>query len=310
MGLLALLSYWRRHPGQAVTLVLGLALATALWTGVQAINAEARASYDRAADALEQTTRPSLVPRAGDSVALGDYVTLRRAGWQVAPVIEGSVTAGGSSYALIGLDPLTAPAVPRGAGTGVEGLTAFFGPPGQLLAHPETVAALSGNTDLPPRQESPDLAPGTLVGDIGVVAEILGMSDALTALTVLTGQARDDATLATLTPDLRWQPPREGTDIAGLTRSFHLNLTAFGLLSFAVGLFIVHGAVGLAFEQRRGLFRTLRALGLTARVLALLLAAEMLLVALVASTIGIALGYLIAAALLPDVAATLRGLYG
>ena len=43
-GLAALLSHWRRHPGQAATLELGLALATALWTGVQAINAEARAS--------------------------------------------------------------------------------------------------------------------------------------------------------------------------------------------------------------------------------------------------------------------------
>ena len=35
-GLAALLSHWRRHPGQAATLVLGLALATALWTGVLA----------------------------------------------------------------------------------------------------------------------------------------------------------------------------------------------------------------------------------------------------------------------------------
>lgn len=310
LGLVALLSYWRRHPGQAVTLVLGLALATALWTGVQAINAEARASYDRAADALEQTTRPSLVPRAGDRVALAEYVALRRAGWQVSPLIEGSVTQDGARYTLIGLEPLTAPAVPRGAGTGADGLSAFFGPPGQLLAHPDTVAALAGAPDLPPRVASPDLAPGTLVGDIGVVADLLGMGAAVSSLTVLTGQPRDDVVLATLAPDLRWQAPREGTDIAGLTRSFHLNLTAFGLLSFAVGLFIVHGAVGLAFEQRRGLFRTLRALGLTARVLALLLAAEMLLVALLASGLGIALGYVIAAALLPDVAATLRGLYG
>ena len=43
-GLSALLSHWRRRPFQLLTLVLGLALATALWSGVQAINAEARAS--------------------------------------------------------------------------------------------------------------------------------------------------------------------------------------------------------------------------------------------------------------------------
>ncbi len=46
----ALLSHWRRKPLQLLTLIAGLALATALWSGVQAINAEARASYDDAAD--------------------------------------------------------------------------------------------------------------------------------------------------------------------------------------------------------------------------------------------------------------------
>jgi len=43
-GLTALLSHWVRRPFQLVTLMLGLATATALWSGVQAINAEARAS--------------------------------------------------------------------------------------------------------------------------------------------------------------------------------------------------------------------------------------------------------------------------
>ncbi|MEM1150590.1 MAG: ABC transporter permease [Pseudomonadota bacterium] len=309
LGLEALLSYWRRHPGQAVTLILGLALATALWTGVQAINAEARASYDRAADALEQTTRPRLVPQQGSGLPLESYVTLRRAGWQVSPVIEGSLEVGGVSYRLLGLEPLTAPALPRGGGTGGDGLRDFIGPPGQILAHSDTVTALSGS-DLPPRVASPDLAPGTLVADIGTATALLGSGQDISYLTVMEGQARDDPALASLVPDLRWQPPREGTDIAGLTRSFHLNLTAFGFLSFAVGLFIAHGAVGLAFEQRQGLFRTLRALGFTASGLAGLLLLEMTLAATVSAGLGVALGYLIAAFLLPDVAATLSGLYG
>jgi putative ABC transport system permease protein len=80
------------------------------------------------------------------------------------------------------------------------------------------------------------------------------------------------------------------------------------LLAFAVGLFIVHSAIGLAFEQRRAVFH--RALGLPARVLVLLLIAELLIFALLAGLVGVALGYVVASALLPDVAATLRGLYG
>ena len=48
----ALLGHWRRNPLQLFTLLAGLALGTALWSGVQAINAEARASYGSAAATL------------------------------------------------------------------------------------------------------------------------------------------------------------------------------------------------------------------------------------------------------------------
>lgn len=54
-GAQALWSHWARHRLQLLVVIIGLALATGLWTGVQAINAEARGSYDRAASALGQT---------------------------------------------------------------------------------------------------------------------------------------------------------------------------------------------------------------------------------------------------------------
>ena len=47
--LAVLLSHWRRHPMQLATLLIGLISATALWGGVQALNQQARTSYDRAA---------------------------------------------------------------------------------------------------------------------------------------------------------------------------------------------------------------------------------------------------------------------
>jgi len=116
--------------------------------------------------------------------------------------------------------------------------------------------------------------------------------------------------VADLLPRLMLKDTTSSRGTGSLTDSFHLNLTAFGLLSFAVGLFIVHGTIGLAFEQRRGMFRTLRALGVSARHLTVLVLAELVGLALLAGTLGLVLGYLVAAALLPDVAATLRGLYG
>lgn len=313
-GLAALLSHWRRHPGQAATLVLGLALATALWTGVQAINAEARASYARAAGIVSQNGAPILVDPAGAPIPISTYVALRRAGWTVAPVLEGRTRLAGRAVTLLGLDPLSAPVLPRaaeggGEGDGAAALAAFIGPPGQLLAAPETAALLAGRIE-PEIRVSDDVRPGLLVGDLATVARLLDQPDTLSRLILAPDAPPGAQPIGTIAPDLAERRPDSGPGIEGLTGSFHLNLAAFGMLSFAVGLFIVHGAIGLAFEQRRGMFRTLRALGLPARVLVTLVAAELAAVALVAGLIGVGMGYLIAAALIPDVAATLRGLYG
>jgi len=119
------------------------------------------------------------------------------------------------------------------------------------------------------------------------------------------------ATLESVAGDqLRLIEPNAETDLERLTDSFHLNLTAFGLLSFFVGLFIVNSAIGLAFEQRLPVLRTLRACGVSARMLNSVMVGELVSLALLAGLIGLVCGYLIAAALLPDVAASLRGLYG
>src|SRR5262249_48819116 len=73
---------------------------------------------------------------------------------------------------------------------------------------------------------------------------------------------------------------------------------------------IVNSAIGLAFEQRRPILRTLRACGVSARTLNAVMVAELVSLALVAGLLGMICGYVIAASLLPDVAASLRGLYG
>jgi putative ABC transport system permease protein len=301
----ALLSHWLRHPLQLAMLMLGLALATALWSGVQAINAEACASYDRAAEVLGQNRLERIVAEDGGTMAQGQYVALRRAGWQVSPVVEGSLPASG--LRLMGIDPLTLPA---GAATSVPvstgaDLARFLSRDGLIYLNPETAAGLRPE-GLPELQGNPGLPPGAGVTDIGVAQRLLGMDGQLSYLLVTPGLQPD----LPLPPGLARRAPDGGNDIARLTDSFHLNLTAFGFLAFAVGLFIVNSAIGLAFEQRRAMFRTLRALGLSARGLIGLVLLELLVLALVSGAIGIGLGYLVAAALLPDVAATLRGLYG
>jgi len=303
-GLTALLSHWLRHPLQLAMLMLGLALATALWSGVQAINAEARASYDRAAAVLGQNRLERIVAEEGGPLAQDLYVALRRAGWKVSPVVEGPLP--GTDLRLLGIDPLTLPpgAASVPVSTGAD-LAAFLSGGGQIFLNPETAAGLRPD-GLPKLRPDPGLPPGAGLTDIGVAQRLLGMEGQLSHLLVSPGAQPD----ITLPLGLVRRAPDGASDIARLTDSFHLNLTAFGFLAFAVGLFIVNSAIGLAFEQRRAMFRTLRALGLSARGLIGLVLLELLVLALVSGALGIGLGYLVAAALLPDVAATLRGLYG
>ena len=135
--LAALLSHWRRHPLQLATLLIGLALATALWTGVQALNAEARASYAEAADAIGQSELPVI----DGPLTVENYVALRRAGWMVTPVVEGLLIVGDLPLRITGIDALTAPpaTVPSAFLSGDAPMDA---PP--LFVGPETLAALSG----------------------------------------------------------------------------------------------------------------------------------------------------------------------
>jgi putative ABC transport system permease protein len=305
-GLQALLSHWWRNPLQLVTLLGGLALATALWSGVQGVNAEARQSYDAAAATLGEGQFAQLLPASGDQISEATYIALRRAGWLVSPVIEGRR----ENVRIVGIDPLTAPGTigPITLTPGTD-VAAFLTGRGQVFGTTQTLAALRGLIDAD-LVEASDIAPNVAITDIGVAQRILGLEGQLSRLIVAPQQPLGQASLADIAPQLTLRQPQGGTDVARLTDSFHLNLTAFGLLAFAVGIFIVNGAIGLAFEQRRSVVRTLRALGFPLHVLIALMVVELLVLALVAGGLGIFLGYLIAAALLPDVAATLRGLYG
>ncbi len=302
----AVLSHWRRRPLQLATLVAGLALATALWTAVQALNAEARASYGGASTTLGQTPLTELT---GD-IELADYVALRRAGWLVTPEIEGRVAAGRHEMRLVGVDPVTAPPGPAIPMLEDDDIAAFITGEGLLFAPPEAVAALEATPGLPPVRVSPNLGRDEVLTDIATAARILGRGERIDRLRILPDQPLGRPPLDEVVPGLTRVEPQDDADIAQLTDSFHLNLTVFGLLSFAVGLFIVHASVGLAFEQRRGVFRTLRAIGVPLGRLVAILVVEALILALAAGLLGVALGYGLATLLMPGVALTLSGIYG
>ena len=170
----------------------------------------------------------------------------------MSPVLEGRY----DGIRILGIDPLT---VPRGGGGLPEfnrtDIGAFLTAPGLILGRAEVLDRLRGRT-LAGFETRPLLAPNTAVMDIAVAQELLDVDAGLTRLMVDPQQPLVQVSLAQIAPHLQLALPEAGADVARLTGSFHLNLTAFGLLAFAVGIFVVHGAIGLAFEQRRAMIRT------------------------------------------------------
>lgn len=322
----ALLSHWRRHPVQFFSVLTGLWLATSLLTGVQALNSQARDSYAKASQLIGGEPQTSLASANGAPFSQALFVSLRRAGWPVSPVLRGRIALKSQPdqrLQLMGIEPVSMP-----NGTALAGQTLdtaqivnFFTAPGSTWIAPQTLKALglkegdqplteSGAT-LPPLKAQVDMAPGLLLVDIGFAQQLLNMPQQISQLLL----PKDFAANAPPLPDeiarqLVLKKSGEENDLARLTESFHLNLDALGFLSFVVGLFIVHAAIGLALEQRRGLLRNLRACGVSARLLITSLAVELGALALLGGIAGVISGYWLASVLLPDVAASLRGLYG
>lgn len=319
----ALLSHWRRHPVQFFSVLTGLWLATALLTGVQALNSQARESYQRASQLIGGQPQTLIEAADGKLFSQDLFIQLRRAGWPVSPVVQGRIALEGledRKLQLMGIEPVTLPTGISLAGQtlNAEQVVDFLTPPGATWIAPQTLHELNlregqqprteNGTPLPPLRATPDMAPGLLLTDIGFAQPLLSANGQLSRLLLPDGFKAPLPT--SLADQLVIRKAGEENNLERLTESFHLNLNALGVLSFIVGLFIVHAAIGLALEQRRGLLRNLRASGVTARLLIATLGVELGVLALLGGILGVVSGYLLASLLLPDVAASLRGLYG
>ncbi|MDG6401236.1 FtsX-like permease family protein [Pseudomonas quasicaspiana] len=322
----ALLSHWRRHPVQFFSVLTGLWLATALLTGVQALNSQARQSYAQASQLIGSEPQNSLTTANNGPFSQDVFISLRSEGWPVSPVVQGRISLQGLEdrrVQLMGIEPVSLPSGTAVAGQTIDlsGIVDFLTPPGQTWIATQTLQALglhegqqpltSNGLLLPPLHSRVDMAPGVLLTDIGFAQPLLQMPNQVSRLLLPKGFAASNPPLpAELNGLLQLKKSGEENNLTRLTESFHLNLNALGVLAFIVGLFIVHAAIGLALEQRRGLLRNLRACGVSARMLIAALGMELGVLALLGGLLGIASGYLLASLLLPDVAASLRGLYG
>lgn len=333
MLLRTLLSHYRRHPVQALFLLTGIVVANLLLVGTLLINAQARASYEQGETLLRAGPLGEVRPvDPGRTFDERDYLRLRLQGFDMlAPVLRRIVRGeDGEALELVGIDLFAMPRPGNGEARDGEqqrrisgpGFAGFAFPPYQLWAAPARVEqlgwrpgerpALSTGGSLPPLTPVAGEELGhRLLIDIGALQALTDSAGELSSMLVFAAPPDRIAALqAALPHGLAYFANAQAPDPAELTRSFHLNLAAMGLLAFVVGVFLIYNALAFSYTDRRELIRKLQLAGVLRRELAGALLLELTVFLAAGSLLGFWLGAQMAAWLLPGVGRTLAQLYG
>ena len=106
ISLLSISRHWLRKPIQLFFLIMGLSLATALWSSIQLLNSHAKTSYEDAVDLVTTSEVEILVSSQPEKIPITTFVELRRAGWSVSPILTGKLK-GDNTITVLGIDPFT-----------------------------------------------------------------------------------------------------------------------------------------------------------------------------------------------------------
>lgn len=319
----ALLGHYRRHPLQILMVWLGLTLGVSILVGVLAINQHAQRSYETGGRLFANPLPYRIVPQnIANKIPQAFYVHLRRQGYsQCAPFEFYRVrTEDGADVTIVGTDPLSL--IQLNSSDSLDQLTLLA-----LLEHPHPVLAsqafldfmgwengdviplMNGNSIGPVVLDKDEFVKGpNLLADLAYIREIRQSSGLSFIGCSEMPQAKLNALAESLPPGMTLKKSDQ-SELIALTQAFHLNLTALGMLSFLVGLFIFYQAMSLSLIQRQPIVGILRQAGVAGWQLIIALTIELVLLVLISWVLGNAFGLLLANQLLPAVSSSLGALY-
>jgi putative ABC transport system permease protein len=332
-----------RHPWQAALSVLGIALGVAVVVSIDLASESARRAFGLAAEGVTGRATHQIVGGSGGlDERLVSRLTRELGVHPVAPVVEGWVgveAAPGRTLQLLGVDPFSEapfrPYLARGPGRSGRALATLVTEPGTVVLSRETagdlrvregeslVLRVSGRVRPvrvvalvePENARSAQALRNLVVADVTTAQEVLEQVGRLSRIDLaLPGGPEGAAALARLRSALPpgvevVAAPARSEFVGELTHAFDVNLTALSLLALMVGLFLAYNTMTFSVVQRRATIGILRALGVTRAEIVGVVLAEALLLALVATTLGLAVGVALAGGLVRLVTRTINDLY-
>jgi len=161
-----------------------------------------------------------------------------------------------------------------------------------------------------------------IITDIATAQEVLGVFGRLSSIEVLIDKDQPDiAPTSAYTPSLEIirkalpgnallvEAESQSQAMREMTRAFSINLKALGLLSLLVGMFLIYNTMTFLVMQRRRLIGSLRSIGVTRSQIFKLIIEEALLLAVIGTLIGIALGIVLGQGLLYLISGTINAIY-
>ena len=326
-----------RRPLHTALLVLGVALGVSVVVAIDLANESARRGFARSTQAVVGAATHQVL--GGPSGVPGDVLRrLRIEGRHraSAPVVEGLATAvdlDRQPLRILGIDPLSEkPFRPQlgGRTIGEAAFARFFTDPRAVLVGSSLAGrhALAPGSTLrlriddrfeevevlgivtPGDAEQARALDGLLLMDVGAAQRLLGLGGRLTRIDVIASEAEARRLAALLPPGVRLAPASEQSGaVAQLTDAFALNLQALSLLALVVGMFLIYNTVMFSVVQRRAVFGTLRALGVTPGQLLALILTEAAAASAVGTVLGLGLGYVLGQGAVGLVTQTINDLY-
>ena len=316
---------WRElqhHPWRNAAAVAAVMLGVALAFSVQLINASALSEFSQAVRAVNgqpdlelRAVQGSFDEKLYQRVAADPQVAL------ASPVLEIStyaVAPAGAGKAerlplrLLGVDVLAvgamAPALLPVPASNADRFALFA--PGTVFLNPAARQLFGGDAALR-LQSGLELRGVTVAGSVGATGGPLAVMD-IAAAQDLFGkggqlsridvrfkpgtEARHFISSLQLPPGITATAPADAAErVSNLSRAYRVNLTVLALVALFTGAFLVFSVLSLSVAKRAQQFALLGVLGLTGRERLQLVLAESVLLGLVGSLLGIALGTALAA---------------
>ncbi len=336
--------YLMRHPWQTILMMVGIMLGVSVVVAIDLANASASRAFDLSTDMVVGKATHQII---GGPTGIEEriYTNLRRQGVQAAsaPVVSdiaSSPALGGRALQLLGVDPFAEapfrsylPTDGGMMGSAGNGLLPLLTTPGGIListtladrygvetgtrisltvAGQERQAIIVGLLE-PTDASSSRALEGIILSDLATAQELTGRLGVLDRIDLILPEENRAlaASVSSMLPQgtqLMEIASRSGT-MAQMTAAFRTNLTALSLLALLVGVFLIYNSMTFSVVQRRGLFGTLRALGVTRSELFTLVIVEALLAGVIGTAAGLLLGTILGQGAVQLVSQTINDLY-